>query len=225
MPDLLIIKPGMLTTVQDLGRWGLQARGVPVSGPMDPWSHRVANALVGNPADLATLEITLLGPELEIEDERLAAVSGAEFEVTIDDRPAPWNAAFLAPSGSRLSFRARRQGARAYLAFAGGIAVPRALGSRATHLVCRMGGLAGRPLKAGDRVPLGDAASARHPARPRARMLGRHSRRADRHLSHGDARRLAAHRPDAAEAVRCRPRRAVPVEGRRSRGVLSDRSR
>jgi len=165
MPELLVIKPGMLTTIQDLGRWGLQARGVPVSGPMDPWSHRVANALVGNPPDAATLEITLLGPELEFQNERLAAIAGAEFDVTIDDRPAPWNAAFLAPSGSRLRFRGRRQGARAYLALAGGIAAPRVLGSRATHLVCRMGGFGGRPIKAGDRLPLGDA-STRGPARP-----------------------------------------------------------
>jgi antagonist of KipI len=164
MSELLVIKPGMLTTIQDLGRWGLQARGVPVAGPMDPWSHRIANALVGNARDAATLEITLLGPELEFQNERLAAVSGAEFDLTIDDRPAPWNAAFLAPSGSRLRFRMRKRGVRAYLALAGGIAVAPVLGSRATHLVCAMGGLAGRPLRAGDRVPLGNAASARGPA-------------------------------------------------------------
>src|SRR5206468_11054710 len=69
-----VIKPGMLTTVQDLGRWGFQARGVPVAGPMDPVSHRVANALVGNPRDAALLELTLLGPELAFEDERIVAV-------------------------------------------------------------------------------------------------------------------------------------------------------
>src|SRR5947209_16438849 len=92
---LHVIKPGMLTTIQDRGRWGLQSRGVPVAGPMDPCSHRVANALVGNDHDAATLEITLLGPELEFDDERVAAVSGAEFELTLDDRPAPWNAAFV----------------------------------------------------------------------------------------------------------------------------------
>jgi antagonist of KipI len=164
MSELLVIKPGMLTTIQDLGRWGLQARGVPVAGPMDPWSHRIANALVGNPRDAATLEITLLGPELEFDAERLAAVSGAEFEVTIDDRPAPWNAAFVAPSGSRLRFRSRKRGVRAYLALAGGLATPPVLGSRATHLVCGMGGFGGRPLKAGDRVPLGHAESGRRAA-------------------------------------------------------------
>src|SRR6185503_13788893 len=164
MPDILVIKPGMLTTVQDLGRWGLQARGVPVAGPMDPWSHRLANALVGNDRAAATLEITLLGPELEFEDERLAAVAGAEFEIVVDGRPAPWNTPFLIPGGSRLRFGRREQGVRAYLAIAGGIAVPPVLGSRATHVVSGLGGLAGRPLRVGDRLRLGDEASARGPA-------------------------------------------------------------
>ena len=163
MSEIFVVKPGMLTTVQDLGRWGFQARGVPVAGPMDPWSHRLANALVGNDRGLAALEITLLGPELEFEDERLAAVSGAEFEIVVDDRPAPWNGPFLVPAGSRLRFRTRKQGVRAYLALAGGIAVPPMLGSRATHVVSGMGGLDGRPLKAGDRLPLPDEANTRGP--------------------------------------------------------------
>lgn len=156
MSALLVLKPGMLTTIQDRGRWGLQSRGVPVAGPMDPCAHRVANALVGNDADAATLEVTLLGPDLVFEDERLAAVAGAEFDVTVDDRPAPWNAAFVVPAGARLQFRTRRQGVRAYLAVAGGIGVRPTLGSRATHVVSAMGGIDGRALKAGDRLPLGD---------------------------------------------------------------------
>src|SRR5262245_32808336 len=164
MSNIHVIKPGMLTTVQDLGRWGLQAQGVPVGGPMDPWSHRVANALVGNARDAATLEITLLGPELEFEDERLAAVSGAEFDMVVDDRPAPWNSPFVIPAGSRVRFRSRRRGARAYFAVAGGIAVPPVLGSRATHVVSGLGGLHGRPIKAGDRVPLFDDPHSRGPA-------------------------------------------------------------
>jgi len=164
MADIHVIKPGMLTTVQDLGRWGLQARGVPVAGPMDPWSHRLANALVGNDRAAATLEITLVGPELEFDDERLAAVAGAEFELAVDDRPAPWNTPFLVPAGSRLRFRMRERGVRAYLAVAGGIAVPPILGSRATHVVSGLGGLDGRPLRVADRLPLGDESRARRPA-------------------------------------------------------------
>jgi antagonist of KipI len=161
--EILVIKSGMLTTVQDLGRWGLQAEGVPVAGPMDLWSHRLANALVGNDRNAATLEVTLLGPELEFDDERLAAVAGAEFDMSVDDRLVPWNAPFLIPAGSRLRFRARRQGVRSYLALAGGIAVPPMLGSRATHVVSSMGGFQGRPLRAGDRLPLGDGSATRGP--------------------------------------------------------------
>jgi len=161
---LLVIRPGMLTTVQDAGRWGFQSRGVPVAGPMDPVSHRVANALVGNDRGAAGLEITLLGPELEFDDERLVAVAGAAFELSLDGRAVQSNAPFIVASGSRLRFGAHGRGARAYLAVAGGIAIPPVLGSRSTHLVSAMGGLAGRALIAGDRLPLGDPA--RHERRP-----------------------------------------------------------
>ena len=146
----------MLTTIQDAGRWGFQAQGVPVAGPMDPVSHRLANALVGNVRDTAALEITLLGPDLEFEDERLVAVAGAEFGMALDGRPVPINAPFIVSAGSRLRFGERRLGARAYLAISGGIAVPPMLGSRSTHLVSAMGGAGGRALAAGDRLPLGD---------------------------------------------------------------------
>jgi antagonist of KipI len=156
-PSVWVIKPGMLTTIQDAGRWGFQSRGVPVAGPMDPVSHRLANALIGNERDAATLEITLLGPELEFEDERLVAIAGAEFALTLDGRPVPANAPFIVAAGSRLRFGARGRGARAYLAVSGGIAVTPTLGSRATHLVSSMGGLDGRALVAGDRLPLGDS--------------------------------------------------------------------
>src|SRR3954469_16368201 len=140
-PSVSVIKPGMLTTVQDQGRWGFQSRGVPVAGPMDPVSHRLANALVGNDVNAATLEVTLLGPELEFDDERLVAVCGAEFALTLDGRAAPSNRPFIVAAGSRLRFGSRGRGARAYVAVSGGIAVPLVLGSRATHLVSSMGGV------------------------------------------------------------------------------------
>ena len=155
-PAVSVIKPGMLTTVQDAGRWGYQARGVPVAGPMDPVSHRLANALVGNGRGAALLEVTLLGPELEFEDERLVAVAGADFDLSLDDRQVPSRAPFTVSAGSRLRFGARRLGARAYLAISGGITLPPTLGSRSTHLVSGMGGVNGRALIAGDRLPLGD---------------------------------------------------------------------
>jgi len=148
---LLVIRPGMLTTIQDRGRWGLQSRGVPVAGPMDPVSHRVANALVGNHPDAAAIEVTLLGPELEFEDERMVAVAGAEFGLTLDGRTAPAGA-FLVGAGARLRFGPRARGARAYVAISGGVDVPPVLGSRSTHVISAMGG---RPLRSGDRLPLG----------------------------------------------------------------------
>jgi biotin-dependent carboxylase-like uncharacterized protein len=151
---LHIVKPGLLTTVQDLGRYGHQASGVPVAGPMDTFSHRLANQLVGNMADAATIEVTLLGPELIVEADTTIAVTGAQFEVTCDDRPMPLNASLTVHHGQRIKFGRIVQGARAYLAVAGGVQTDPVLGSRATHLVSHMGGLHGRALAAGDDVPI-----------------------------------------------------------------------
>jgi antagonist of KipI len=161
MSAVRVIRGGMLTTIQDSGRWGYQSCGVPVAGPMDPLSHRLANALVGNDRGAATLEVTLVGPELEFEDERVVAVTGADFEITLDGKLAQTGAPFMVAPESRLRFGRRRRGARAYLAIRGGVAVPPVLGSRATHVISAMGGLEGRSLKAGDRLPLGVAEVAR----------------------------------------------------------------
>ena len=158
---IVVSKAGMLTTVQDRGRWGYQSRGVPVAGPMDPVSHRLANAIVGNPPDAALLEVTLLGPELAFDDEHAVAVAGAVFEFTIDGQPAAMNVRSVVPAGGRLRFGSRRRGARAYLAIEGGIAVQPTLGSRATHVISAMGGFEGRPLRAGDRLPIGDRSQTR----------------------------------------------------------------
>jgi antagonist of KipI len=161
MGSLQVVKPGLLTTVQDLGRYGHQASGVPVGGPMDTFSHRLANQLVGNEIDAATLEITLLGPELIVDANTTIAIAGAHFEVTCDDRPVAMHASFAVRRGQRLKFARIEQGARAYLAVSGGIQTEPVLGSRATHLVSRMGGFGGRSLAAGDRVPIaGDATAA-----------------------------------------------------------------
>lgn len=155
MSTLHVVKPGMLTTVQDRGRWGYQAEGVPVAGPMDPCAHRAANALVGNSPEAATLEVTLLGPELRFDDDRVVAVAGAEFELFVDGGRVPGNHAVAVRRGAHLRIGRRVKGARCYVAIAGGIDVPLTLGSRATHLISAMGGLRGRALAAGDRLPLG----------------------------------------------------------------------
>ncbi len=108
---LRILKPGLLTTVQDLGRWGHQVDGVPVAGPMDAFSHRLANQLVGNDPDAATLEVTLIGPELVVDADTTIAVCGADFDVAVrrpagaDRRVVPVRAGSV--SGSAASSRAR----------------------------------------------------------------------------------------------------------------------
>jgi antagonist of KipI len=159
MAEARVIKPGMLTSIQDLGRWGYQSRGVSVAGPMDAYSHRLANALAGNVVGAATLEVTLVGPELLFDDERVIGVAGAEFELTVNGQAVPANTAFAVRAGWHLRFGRRLRGTRAYVAMTGGIGVTPVLGSRATHLASRMGGLDGRSLEAGDRLPLGDPRS------------------------------------------------------------------
>lgn len=166
--SLHIVKPGLLTSVQDLGRYGHQASGVPVAGPMDTFSHRLANQLAGNDVDAATLEITLIGPELIVEADTTMAIAGGQFEATCDDRPLPLGASFAVSPGQRIKFGRVLHGARAYLAVAGGMQTPPVLGSRATHLVSKMGGFNGRALAAGDRIPVASGL----PSRPHRKSIG-----------------------------------------------------
>jgi antagonist of KipI len=154
---VLVIRPGMLTTIQDLGRWGRQESGVPVAGPMDAYSHRLANRLLGNPDGAAALEITLIGPELEASNDATCVVTGASFDATINGDAVELSRPFVIPAGKRLRFGGRRMGARATLAVRGGIDVPALMGSRSTSVVSRMGPLGGRPLAAGDVLPIGPA--------------------------------------------------------------------
>ena len=161
MGSVLVVRPGLQTTVQDRGRWGFQSRGVPVAGSMDPFASRLANALVGNDPGDACLEVTLSGPELQFDDDRVVAVTGAEFALTVDDEVVSHGAAFAVASGSQLRFGPRRCGARAYVAIGGGLAVPLLLGSRSTHLPTKMGGWLGRPIANGDRLPLGPTVAGR----------------------------------------------------------------
>jgi biotin-dependent carboxylase-like uncharacterized protein len=160
-PSLTVVKPGMLTTVQDLGRRGYQGLGVPVSGPMDAYSHRLANQVLGNDPSAAALEITLIGPELLAEGDLTCAAAGADISVTINGKPAPLNEPFRVPSGARLRWGTRIAGTRMTLAVRGGFDVPATLGSRATHLASHMGPFGGRALRAGDVLPVGAAGAGR----------------------------------------------------------------
>jgi antagonist of KipI len=169
----MVIEPGLFTTVQDSGRWGQQASGVPVSGAMDWIAHRTANALVGNEPSAATLEATLAGPKLRFEQRTTIAIAGADLGAVLDGARVPHCTPVTCPAGGILRFSGRQAGARAYIAADGGIEVPRVLGSRSTHVLSRMGGAAGRVLLLGDRLGLGAAqpGSRRRPvadARPHA---------------------------------------------------------
>lgn len=148
-----ILHPGLLTTIQDGGRRGYQQAGVVVSGPLDALALRVGNLLVGNPTSAAGLEITLLGPKIRFESDHLLAVTGADLSATLNGEPLPLHRAVAVTRGCELAFGPPRAGCRAYLAVSGGLAVPMVLGSQATYLRAGIGGLEGRALRAGDRVP------------------------------------------------------------------------
>ena len=152
--SLRIAKPGLLTTVQDTGRWGLQHLGVVPCGAMDRVALALANALVGNRPGEAALEITLLGPQIEFADDSLVALCGAEFDASVGEAGLPRDRPVFLPAGSGLTLRRAARGTRAYLAIAGGIAVEPLLGSRSTCLPAKFGGLEGRALRSGDLLPL-----------------------------------------------------------------------
>ena len=147
---LRVIKAGLFTTVQDLGRPQAIASGVPPGGAMDRFAHTAANLLTGNAPGEATLECTLNGPILVAEGACLVAVTGGDFDLRVNGASAPmWTGVFLAP-GDRLSFGGRRAGARGYIAVGGGLEADRWLGSRSTSIVAGRGGMHGRSLQAGD---------------------------------------------------------------------------
>ncbi|NLH79682.1 MAG: biotin-dependent carboxyltransferase [Phyllobacteriaceae bacterium] len=150
-----VVKPGLSTTVQDLGRPGWYHLGIPMSGAMDRQAMRAANLLVGNDEGAATLEITFLGPELKFGEAALVAVTGAELPPKVDGVVRPTWTAFRVEAGQTLSFDFLKAGARAYLAVAGGIDVPVVLGSRSTYPLGALGGHQGRKLEAGDVLPVG----------------------------------------------------------------------
>jgi antagonist of KipI len=179
---------------------------------MDPFSHRLANALVGNPRHAATLELTLVGPELEIDDERWVAVTGARFVLTIDGAECPSDTACPVRPGSLLAFGTARQGVRAYLAISGGIDVAPTLGSRATHLLSRMGGLSGRAVKAGDRLPLGPVRGRNVPARHSGRGLTLPDGRARVRFLPGPQRKSFV--DDAIEVLQSAPYLVAPASDR-----------
>ncbi|RJP71605.1 MAG: 5-oxoprolinase/urea amidolyase family protein [Comamonadaceae bacterium] len=155
-----VIEPGVQTSVQDWpGRQGYWDVGVPPSGPMDAHAHRAANALVGNAADAAALEITLAGPTLRFNTDAVVAVTGAPAKLTLNGQPVPMWQALTVPAGATLAVGRCDTGVRLALAVAGGLDVPLYLGSRSTFTLGQFGGHAGRHLRTDDVLHLADAAT------------------------------------------------------------------
>ena len=152
-------QPGLLTTVQDTGRFGEYALGMPPSGAMDVFSYQVGNYLVGNEEGTAGLEITYFGPELEFTEAAVIAVTGAEMPPKINGEEAPTWEALEVGDGNVLSFDYLKNGARSYLAVAGGIDVPVFMHSRSTYTLIGLGGHEGRALQEGDELEIGESPS------------------------------------------------------------------
>ena len=150
--SILVEVPGLLTTLQDLGRKGYQHLGVGPGGVMDEMSHRLGNLLVGNPAGAPSLESTLAGPRLRFEDDALIALCGGDLSPELDGRPVPMWRPVRVRAGARLQFGRPRAGARCYLAVAGGFQVAPVMNSASTNLAAGFGGFQGRALKRGDRL-------------------------------------------------------------------------
>lgn len=160
--SIRVVRPGLLTTVQDLGRPGFQRYGVSVGGAMDTLSLRIANSLVGNVEDAAALEITLFGPVLQFESDALIAICGGSWSPRIAETVVPMNRPVWLPAGTALALGSATSGARAYLAIRGGIDVPPVMGSRSTYLQAKVGGLDGRALQTGDVLHLGPSTLKQH---------------------------------------------------------------
>ncbi|MCS7125155.1 MAG: biotin-dependent carboxyltransferase family protein [Candidatus Bathyarchaeota archaeon] len=145
-----VLKPGFLTTVQDLGRYGYLKFGVPVSGAMDTFSMVAGNLLVANNPNDACLEITLLGIEMQALTDTQIAVTGGLIPVKINGENAPMWQTLTVRKGETVSLGKVAKGCRSYLSIRGGINTPIVLGSRSTYVRGKLGGIEGRPLKAGD---------------------------------------------------------------------------
>ncbi|EGA89048.1 hypothetical protein GPDM_12517 [Planococcus donghaensis MPA1U2] len=153
---LKILKGGLQTSVQDLGRIGFQKYGVIASGVMDPFAHRLANLLVGNDEQLATLEISLVGPKIQFTEDTLIALCGGDLSPQINGSPIKTWRMLVVKKDSTLTFGEPRIGARCYLAVAGGIQVEEVMGSRSTYLRAGIGGFKGRSLTKGDDIHNGE---------------------------------------------------------------------
>ncbi len=149
-PLFQVMRPGLLTTFQDLGRTGFQEFGVVVSGAMDEYALQVGNLLVGNPKGEAALEVTIMGPELKALEDMVVAICGGNLSPTVNGKQAPMWKSIKVKKGELIEFGRPLEGARAYICVAGGFDVPVVMGSRSTFLKAKIGGLEGRGLEKDD---------------------------------------------------------------------------
>ena len=147
-----VLKAGMLTTVQDLGRNGYQSQGFSVAGVMDVRSFKIANLLLDNPENEAVLEFTLIGPTLQFTSDTIIAITGGDFQPTVNGEPAPMYTALYMKRGDILKFGSARTGSRGYIAFSSYLDIPVVMGSRCTNLKSKIGGYKGRKLKDEDYI-------------------------------------------------------------------------
>lgn len=154
MRKFKIINPGLLTTVQDLGRWGYQRYGMSVAGSMDHFATKVANYLVGNDENQAVLETTLMSPEIEFLCDEVISITGANMKPKINGEAVPMWTSLIVRANDKLSFSNATSGIRTYIAFSTGIDVPEIMNSKSTFLKGKIGGFKGRKLAKGDEIPL-----------------------------------------------------------------------
>jgi antagonist of KipI len=152
MKTFHMLKPGLFTTVQDLGRYGCLKYGIPISGAMDTFSLIVANLLVANDPNDACLEITLIGPELRALTKTQIAITGGIASPKINGQSVPMGETLVVQEGDVISFGKMESGCRIYLSMRGGIDTPLVLGSRSTYVRGGLGGIGGRQLKTGDAI-------------------------------------------------------------------------
>lgn len=152
-----IISAGMLSTVQDLGRFKVMKNGFTQSGVMDAYSTKIANKLCKNDINAPVIEMTMFGITAKFKGEHIFAISGGIFDVSLNNKPVRTNKAYIAKDGDILSIKGAKQGLRCYLAVAGGFDVPLFMGSASTNLKINVGGFNGRKLKAGDILKIGKA--------------------------------------------------------------------
>lgn len=147
-----IINPGPLSTIQDLGRIGYQSAGFSTSGALDRRAAILANLLIGNPKEEAVIEATLIGPMIEFTKENVIAITGGDFNPTLNGASVPLYEAITVRAGDTLMFGMPRRGCRSYIAFAGGLNIPKIMNSKSTNIKCEIGGYQGRALKAMDEI-------------------------------------------------------------------------